>query len=347
MKKQNLINLVKYYSEKNDEAFIAEAAQIAKEFDQAGDTVTSQYLLELISNTNYYVPQLKYKNFRFIQKKSYSKNPLFLPDVIEEDITGIIRAIANKTGLSKFLFYGPSGSGKSESAYQIARILNRDILSVSFEQLIGASVNETVKNIALMFEEIQHLPYNSALVLLDETDTLLFNGANKNDLNQMNLILVALRKGMDSLNENIVVIAIFNQLDVGNEGLIKKFDLLVSFDRYTKEELIEIAGLIFADVMQQSEPLKKDMRLFHKILENVEEIPYPGKIKEIVQTSIALSNASVEGDYLRKIYVALGDNQTTADFQKLSREGFTTREIAVLTGSSKSSVSRKLLATKP
>ena len=33
MKKQNVINLVKYHVEKNEEAFISEVAEIAKEFD--------------------------------------------------------------------------------------------------------------------------------------------------------------------------------------------------------------------------------------------------------------------------------------------------------------------------
>ena len=33
MKKQNLINLVRYHTEKNDEAFASEVAKIAKEFD--------------------------------------------------------------------------------------------------------------------------------------------------------------------------------------------------------------------------------------------------------------------------------------------------------------------------
>ena len=105
MKKQNLVNLVKYHVEKNDEAFTSEVAEIAKEFDNNGDYSIAQYLMELISNVNFYVPQQSYKNLKYLRKVEYSSKPLLLPNIIEEDIVGITRAIANHSGLSKFLFY--------------------------------------------------------------------------------------------------------------------------------------------------------------------------------------------------------------------------------------------------
>ena len=136
MKKQDVVNLVKYHVERNDEAFASVVAQIAREFDVSGDSSIAEYLMELISNSNFYVPQANYKNLKYLSKIKYSTQPLLLPNIIEEDIVGVIRSINNKSGLSKFLFYGAPGSGKTESAYQIARLSNRDILSVNFEQLI-------------------------------------------------------------------------------------------------------------------------------------------------------------------------------------------------------------------
>ena len=71
MKKQNVINLVKYHVEKNEEAFISEVAEIAKEFDQSGDSVMANYLMELVSSANYYVPQSSYKNLHYLTKVDY------------------------------------------------------------------------------------------------------------------------------------------------------------------------------------------------------------------------------------------------------------------------------------
>ena len=159
MKKQNLINLVKYHVEKKDDAFITEVATIARAFDAKGDSEVAQYLMELISTANFYVPQANYKNLNFLRKIKYSTNPLILPESIEEDVIGITKAISNKVGLSKFLFYGKPGTGKTESAYQIARILERDILAVDFEQLIDSRLGETAKNVAKLFDEINQTQF--------------------------------------------------------------------------------------------------------------------------------------------------------------------------------------------
>ena len=53
MKKQSIINLVRYHTEKNDEAFTSEVAKIAKEFDDAGDKEIARYLMELISSADF------------------------------------------------------------------------------------------------------------------------------------------------------------------------------------------------------------------------------------------------------------------------------------------------------
>lgn len=342
MKKQNLINLVKYHTEKNEGAFVSEVAEIAREFDQKGDITTAQYLMELVSSTNYYVPQSNYKNLHFLQKVEYSTKPLLLPDIIEEDIVGITRAVSSKAGLSKFLFYGAPGSGKTESAYQIARLLNRDILSVSFEQLIDSRLGETAKNVRMLFEEINHLPYSKTLVLLDEIDSLVLDRVNKNDLREMGRVTSTFLKGMDSLNDNIVVIATTNLFKSFDKALIRRFDSVISFDRYTREDLIEIADSMLTATIKKSANLRQDMRLFNKVLKNLSEIPLPGDLKQIIKTAVAFSDSSNEYDYLRKLYLALNDNPKAIDIQKLNDEGYTTREIEILTRIPKSSVSRKL-----
>lgn len=42
MKKQSIINLVKYYVEKNDEAFRTEVVDIARDFEKNGDLSISE-----------------------------------------------------------------------------------------------------------------------------------------------------------------------------------------------------------------------------------------------------------------------------------------------------------------
>ena len=342
MKKQNLINLVRYHTEKNDEAFASEVAEIAKEFDAAGDTTVAQYLMELISSANFYVPQSNYKNLHYLRKVEYSSKQLLLPNIIEEDVMGIARAISNKAGLSKFLFYGVPGSGKTETAFQIARILNRDILSVPFEQLVDSRMGETAKNVSQLFDEINHLSFSKVLVLFDEIDALVLDRINRNDLREMGRVTSVFLKGLDSLNENVILIATTNLYDSLDKALIRRFDATVSFDRYSKEDLIEIADSFLTSTLKKSHSTRQDMRLFNKILNNLEIIPYPGDLKQIIKTAVAFSDESNEYDYLRKLYLALNGNPDSVDIQTLKERGYTTREIEILSRIPRSSVSRKL-----
>lgn len=342
MKKQNLINLVRYHTERNDEAFASEVAKIAREFDNAGDATVAQYLMELISSANFYVPQSNYKNLRYLRKVEYSSKPLLLPGIIEEDVLGITRAISNKAGISKFLFYGAPGSGKTETVYQIARILNRDILSVPFEQLVDSRLGETAKNVSLLFDEINHLSYSKVLVLFDEVDSLVLDRVNTNDLREMGRVTSVFLKGLDTLNENVILIATTNLYESLDKALIRRFDATVSFNRYSRKDLVEIADSFLTLTLKKAPGSRQDMRLFNKILNNLKEIPYPGDLKQLIKTAVVFSDESYEYDYLRKIYLALNGNPESVDIQQLKDSGYTTREIEVLTRIPKSSVSRKM-----
>ena len=342
MKKQNLVNLIRYHVEKNDEAFITEVAEIAKDFDANDDSSTAQYLMELVSNTNYYVPQTSYRNLKYLTKMEYSSKPLLLPNALEEDVVGISKTINKKLGLSKFLFYGAPGSGKTESAYQIARMLNRDILSISFEQLIDSRLGETAKNVVKLFDEINHLPYNRAIILFDEIDSLVLDRINSNDLREMGRVTSVFLKELERLNEHIVIIATTNLIDKFDKALLRRFDAIISFDRYSKEDLIEIADSMLRATLRNVKSAKINMRLFNKILGNMEKIPYPGDLKQIIKTAIAFCDDSSEYDYLRKMYINLYGLSGAIDIQDLSMQGYTTREIEILSKIPKSSVSRKL-----
>ena len=341
MKKQSIMNLVRYHVEKNEEAFISEVAEIAREFEQNGDFAMANYLMELVSSANYYVPQSSYKNLHYLTKVEYTNTPLLLPEIIEEDILGITRAISEKADLSKFLFYGAPGTGKTESTYQIARILGRDLLRVDFEQLIDSRLGETAKNVAVLFDEINHLAFGKIIILMDEIDALVLDRVNANDLREMGRVTSTFIKELDRLNENVIIIATTNLFNNFDKAIVRRFDATISFDRYSNEDLIEIADSLLSSTLKKNANSRQDMRLFNKVLNNLEKIPYPGDLKQIIKTSVAFSSEVNEYDYLRKIYFALNDNREI-DIQRLSDEGYTTREIEILSRIPKSSVSRKL-----
>lgn len=341
MKKQNILNLVKFYVEKNDSAFRSEVAEIAQDFDKNGEHDLGEYLMNIISTTNYYEPQNNYKDLYFLKKNTYENKALLLPDSIKHDILGVVRSVNGSISISKILFFGAPGSGKTESARQIARLLNRDLLSVNMENLIDSHLGQTSKNIVLLFDEIKHLTSQKVVILFDELDALVMNRINHNDLREMGRVTSTFLKELDSLSDDILVISTTNLVDSFDKALLRRFDAKISFDRYSKEDLIEIAISILRTYIKKSETSKTDTRLFTKILKNKDTVPYPGEMIQLIKISVAFADSTNEYDYLRRFFLELNDN-VIPDIQKLTEDGYTTREIEILTRIPKSSVSRKL-----
>ena len=342
MKKQNIINLIKYHVEKNEDAFRTEVVEIAKEFDSIGELAISEYLMDLISTTNYYVPQASYKNFQYLKKTVHPNKPLLLPDSLKNDIIGIVRAIDKNMGINKILFSGVPGTGKTESVYQIARLLNRDVLTVDFEELIDSRLGQTAKNISVLFDEIGRIQSKNVIILFDEIDSIVLDRINKNDLREMGRVTSTFLRELDSLNNDVIIIATTNLIDSFDKALTRRFDSIISFNRYEREDLISIADSMLISFIKKAENSKQDIRLFHKILKNANNIPYPGELLQIIKTSVAFADPENEFDYLRKIYLALNNNTSEISIQILQEQGYTTREIEILTKIPKSSVSRKL-----
>ncbi len=165
MKKVSIIKLIKYYTEGNDAGFRSESYQIAKDFDETGDTQLSEYIIALLSNANTFVPQINDNESAFFNKVDHSKEPLPLPEVIQEDLIGVANAIGHNVGVNKFLFQGMPGTGKTESVKQLSRILERDLFSVDFSVVIDSKLGQTQKNINALFKELNSFSHPEKIII--------------------------------------------------------------------------------------------------------------------------------------------------------------------------------------
>ena len=342
MKKISIINLIKYYTEGNDAGFRSEAYKIAKEFDASGDTQLSEYIMALLSNSNTFVPQIYDDQLTFFNKVSYSNEPLPLPESIQEDIIGIINAIGHNVGVNKFLFQGPPGTGKTETVKQIARILERDLFSVEFSAVIDSKLGQTQKNIAALFNELNKLTNQEKIVVLfDEIDAIALDRTNSNDLREMGRATSAILKGFDSLNERVVLIATTNLYKYFDKALIRRFDKVVDFNRYTIEDLCEVSEILLNMFLSKFKFAGRNINLYRKIIKRMDPILYPGDLKNAIKSSIAFSKPGEQYDYLKRLYKSICSDASD-DLKTLQSQGFTVREIELLTGISKSQVAREL-----
>lgn len=347
MKKQNVINLIKYHVERNENSFRNEAITIARYFDSIGDEQLAEYIMSLIAESNLYTPQSYDFDSEFLKQIDISTvEPLYLPTKISEDIKGIINAVNHNVGINKFLFQGLPGSGKTEAAKQVARLLDRKLFCVNFDNLIDSKLGQTNKNIANVFSEINTLPQSNKIVILfDEIDVIALDRVNSNDVREMGRVTSTILRELDritDLNKEIVIIATTNLFANFDKALIRRFDAIIDFDRYNKEDLIEVAEYYFNSFVKNFKGISKDTRLFKKILNKAENLPYPGELKNAIKTSLAFSDIDSEHDYLKRIYNSFIGNLDGTDISCLHSKGFTVREIEKLKGESKSSVARKL-----
>ena len=342
MKKASIINLIKYYAESNDSGFRNEAYQIANEFDKSGDYQLSEYIMALLSNANTFVPQINENDLIFVRKIEVSGDPLPLPEEIKSDIIGIVNAVEHEIGVNKFLFQGAPGTGKTETVKHIARILDRELFIVDFAFLIDSKLGQTGKNIAQLFDEINNLLIpEKSLILFDEIDALALDRTDSKDLREMGRATTSVLKGLEGLNDKILLIATTNLYKHFDKALVRRFDSVIDFNRYSREDLIDVLEVILNYYLSKFKNVARNIRLFRKIISLMDTIPYPGDLKNIIKTSLAFSNPNDEYDYLRRLYTAVFTD-SDKNLKKMQSQGFTVREIEILTGVSKSQVSREL-----
>lgn len=344
MKKKNVINLVKYYAEKNDSGFRNEAYEIARDFDNTGDYQLAEYIVSLMSNANTFVPQVNENNSAYFEKMESQEDMLLLPDEITNDLLGAVNAIERRMGINKFLLQGAPGTGKTEAVKQLGRILNREIFMVDFSSVIDSKLGQTQKNLTDMFKEINGFAQpDKVIVLFDEIDALALDRTNENDLREMGRVTSTLLKCFDRMNDNIVLIATTNLYDHFDKALSRRFDSIIDFDRYSDEDLLAIAEKLLDIYLDKMKLGNRDIRLFRKIMRLLKPMLNPGELKNMLKTSIAFSDINDGMDYFRRLYYSVCSEKPD-DLKKLQNQGFTVREIEILTNKSKSSVSRELKA---
>ena len=341
MKKKSIVSLIRCYAEHNDIGFKNEAFDIAREFENSGDQEIAEYIMSLLNDANSFVPQIDDNKSMYFEKVEIYNYSLPLPKVIMNDVIGIINAVSKKMDVNKFLFEGKPGTGKTETAKHIARLLNRDLYEVNFDSLIDFKLGETSKNITEMFDEISKVRNPSKVIFLfDELDALAINRVKDNDLREMGRATSSFIKGLDKVGKDITIIATTNLYKDFDKAIIRRFDTIIDFDRYSNEDLIEISNNILNDYIEKNKDLNKNSRLFNKIISLMNPIPMPGELKNLIKTAVAFSNKNNANDYLIRLFKTATKNKEMKikDYQGL---GFSLRDIEVLTGVSKSTLSRE------
>lgn len=306
MKKLDVINLIKYHYSKHDPEFANQARQIAHYFEQSGDRELSQSILEMIDE----LPIGDGDN-PLLVSVDLSGEPLPMPSDIKGDLLGITNAINHNMDINRFLFTGSPGTGKTESAKQIARNLNRKLLSVDFNHLVDSRLGKTSKNLSKLFITINNLPnLQDCIILFDEIDIIALDRINQNDVREMGRVTPSFLRKLDRLNPDAVILATTNLHKNLDKALARRFDANIDFDRYSKEDKINISVAITDSYLQKFDFAEHDEALLRRVLKSADDLPNPGDLANIIKISLAFSDTKDRKEYLRRIYWKLHEQDS-------------------------------------
>ena len=341
MRKGDIANLIRAYVMGDDRSFREQANSIANDLIKEGSVDLGYYLLGILNEKDVVSPMGERAVVSpFLRKVSPSTDPLYLPSETAEDIKGIVNAIKRQAGVNKFLFSGRPGTGKTEAARHLARMLNKSLYSVDFTSIIDSKLGQSQKNLDSLFGFLNRMDQpESSMILFDEIDALALDRIDDRDIREMGRITTSVLSGLDGLNADLIIIATTNLASQMDRALLRRFDKVVSFDCYSVDDLVDVATGQLNFYLERFHSSASDLKLFKKIVKSMEPVLSPGELKNAIRSSLAFSDPDKPFEYLSRLYRALCPDGSL-DPKLLAAKGYTMREIGVLTGYSKSQAQR-------
>lgn len=176
--------------------------------------------------------------------------------------------------LNSTILYGESGTGKTTFGKYLAHRLGVPFAYLNFSQAIDSHLGDSQKNIARVFDYIKN---QKCVFMLDEIDAV---GAarGRNDVGEMNRIVIGLMQALDQLGNGVILISATNRIDILDKALLRRFSIKHEVHRLTKAERLMMAQKFYEDIGFGSsneqlavmcDPDQTQADLINKLVENL------------------------------------------------------------------------------
>jgi SpoVK/Ycf46/Vps4 family AAA+-type ATPase len=150
-----------------------------------------------------------------------------------------------KSGIdARIIFYGAAGTGKTMTAYSLAKSLKREVLAFDCSKILSMYVGESEKNVRKIFDTFYDLcekTKSEPILLLNEADQFLgsrssgvTSGADQMHNQMQNIFLEQIEKFKG------VLIATTNLLENIDKAFSRRFNYKIEFKKPNKEQRLEL-----------------------------------------------------------------------------------------------------------
>lgn len=140
--------------------------------------------------------------------------------------------------LPALILHGQSGGGKTMLARYIAHKAGLPFVYVRFSSIVSSYLGSTQSNIAKVFEYARTSP---CVLCFDEIDAVGMARGQKNDVGEMNRIVIALMQELDLLPNNVIIIGTTNRFDRLDAALIRRFTIVHEVLPMSQEDATALA----------------------------------------------------------------------------------------------------------
>ena len=222
---ENLITTVNSMKDKSEETVLENLEIVLKDnssllhgSSKMRTHVKASYDMSVLNTS---LPAKKIMDMLYNAKKFAEKNP--------------------ESGAVRMLFYGLSGTGKTEFARYISESLGKELLLKRASDIFDKYVGGTEQNIAAAFEEAAK---NDQILLFDEADSFFSDRKNAErnfERTQVNEFLTQLEEFPG------IVICTTNLRNIMDPAMLRRFHITVDFKALTEEGVKKLLDKFFSD----------------------------------------------------------------------------------------------------
>lgn len=218
-------------------------------------------------------------------------------DLIEEQTRADLLRSFGLEPRNKLLLIGPPGNGKTSLAESIAEALMIPLLTVRYENIVGAYLGETASRLSKLFE---YAKTRQCVLFFDEFDTIGKERGDQQETGEIKRVVSSLLLQIDALPSYVVTIAATNHDSLLDKAVWRRFQLKLELPKPTRANL-EHWFALFEKQMNFSfglEPSTLAKKLYGKSYAEAEEFALSVYRKYVLRIPTAKSK-SITNEQLR------------------------------------------------